>query len=91
METAEAVEKRKGWGWVLTVVQARRAEAADITLAAAPSEPTAWRRAHGGVRAMAEQIGVGFVDGEGREEYEQRVYRAWLQRGEPAPTTREHA
>lgn len=41
----EAAKGRKGWPWLLTVVQARRAEASAITLAPAAKEARPWDNA----------------------------------------------
>lgn len=57
---AEAVEKGKGFAWVLVALQARRAEAAAIALAPPPAEdPDAWLRTRSGVINRACQLGIG--------------------------------
>lgn len=55
---AEAVDKGKGFAWVLAVLQSRRAEAAEIALAPPPAEdPEAWKRSRSGVINRANAIG----------------------------------
>lgn len=57
---AEAVAKGKGWAWVLTVLPARRAEAAAISLAPAPqADPKAWLANRRGVIERGCAVGIG--------------------------------
>jgi uncharacterized protein YdaU (DUF1376 family) len=61
---AEAVERSKGWAWVLATAQGRRADAAAISLApaaaAAPAiDPTAWAKTRSGVVNRACELGIG--------------------------------
>jgi hypothetical protein len=79
----EAVKGRKGWAWVLTVLQARRAEAADIALAPPPADPMAWRRSELGLRRMAKQLRVAERDGESFPDFDRRVLAAWHRAGDP--------
>jgi uncharacterized protein YdaU (DUF1376 family) len=59
----EAVEKRKGWAWILAVLQARRAEAHDIALApAAKADPMAWTQSRAEVVNRANALGIGPFD-----------------------------
>jgi hypothetical protein len=55
---AEAVAGGKGWAWVLKVVEARRADAAAISLAPAPPPPD-WRATRAGVVDRGCQLGLG--------------------------------
>ena len=85
---AEAVEKQKGWGWILAVLPARRAEAAQIRLVApapaATPDPRAWTSNRGEVIVRAINLGVGPWDqtahalgrGESWDQYLQRVIDA---------------
>lgn len=60
----EAVEKRKGWPWVLAVLQSRRAEAAEIALAPPPAvDPMAWAETQSGVNDRAARLGLEAWDG----------------------------
>ncbi|MEY5097574.1 MAG: hypothetical protein RJA36_293 [Pseudomonadota bacterium] len=74
---AEAVGKGKGWAWVLTVVQARRAEAGQIALVPKPDDPLAWRKTADGVFSMAERLGVKAKPDELFHDLERRVLTAF--------------
>lgn len=57
---AEAVSKGKGWAWVLTVLPARRIEAAAIALPPAQqADPMAWTVSRRGVITRACELGIG--------------------------------
>lgn len=88
--TAEAVAKAKGFAWVLTVVQARRAEAAAIELAPAPAaDPMAWAATRDGVINRGCALGIGPWDqvkgttghGPTWPQYRKRVLDAHEQQG----------
>jgi len=84
----EAVQKQKGWAWILAVLVARRSEAAQIRLApAAPAtaqDPRAWTSNRQEVTVRGINLGVGPWDatayalgrGESWDEYLQRVIMA---------------
>jgi len=74
---AEAVSKGKGWAWVLAVLQARRTEAAGITLAQPPPDPMAWRQTSEGVFAMAKELGMQIRPNELFHDLERRVVMAF--------------
>lgn len=63
---AEAVSKGKGWAWVLTVLPARRIEAAAIALPPAQkaqqADPMAWASTRRGVTDRAVSLGIGAWD-----------------------------
>ncbi len=80
----EAVEKGKGWAWVLHVLQARRSDAAAISLAPPPTDPTAWRHDDRSLRAMAAQLGVASRPDERIDEWQRRIVTAWQRAGQPA-------
>lgn len=85
---AEAVAGGKGFAWVLTVLQKRRAEAADIALAPrAQDDPTAWAKSHAGCVQRAAELAIDGFD-QARETYpafKSRVIRAHNERlEEPA-------
>lgn len=52
---SEAVEKQKGWAWVLHVVESRRREAAEISLAPKPAEANASAELERSAAYLAEQ------------------------------------
>ncbi len=79
----EAVEKSKGWAWVLHVLQARRTEAAGIALAAPPTDPAAWRNDDRSLRAMAEQLDVPCRPDERIDGWQRRIFTAWQRAGKP--------
>lgn len=57
---AEAVDKGKGFAWVLTVLQARRKEAGDIALTPKPAaDPMAWANSRATVIDRGCQLGIG--------------------------------
>ena len=66
----EAAEKGKGWAWVLSVLQARRTEAAAISLAPRPEDvPKPWQETADGIKAKGAELGMrwsddGWVNGE---------------------------
>jgi hypothetical protein len=90
---AEAVEKQKGWAWILYVLEARRREAAQIRLvapaAATAPDPRAWTSNRAEVIVRGINLGVGPWDqtahalgrGETWDQYLQRVIEADQQRG----------
>ncbi len=80
----EAVEKGKGWAWVLHVLQARRSDAAAISLAPPPTDPTAWRHDDRSLRAMAAQLGVASRPDERIDGWQRRIVTAWQRAGQPA-------
>jgi hypothetical protein len=88
VDSAEAALRStpaKGWGWILSRVQKRRAEAAAIALAPKPADDRAWRKTDLGIRAMAQQLGVKSRPDESFEAWDRRVFTAWQRAGEPAP------
>lgn len=57
---AEAVDKGKGFAWVLTVLQARRKEAGEIALTPKPeADPMAWASNRATVIDRGCQLGIG--------------------------------
>lgn len=77
--TAEAVEKRKGFAWVLAVLAARRADVAELRLAPSAEEATPWHE--GGRKAIegkAATLGIGPWDEvqEQWHQYRARVFKA---------------
>jgi hypothetical protein len=75
---AEAVKGQKGFAWVLTVLVARRAEAAKLRLA--PAEPERpWHESAGGIKAKGEELGIPYTRADECrlfESYKERVFRA---------------
>jgi len=82
----EAVDKGKGFAWMLAALAGKRQDAATLKLApaakAAPS-PTEWRKSERGMRAMHAQLGLKSTPGESMDEWDARLLRAWQRAGEP--------
>jgi len=79
----EAFDGGKGWAWVLTVVQKRRQEAAEIRKGTPPpAEPEAWNSTAAGITAKGAELGFpwsddGWVKG---EHYSFPAYSAMVRR-----------
>lgn len=77
-----AVDKAKGWAWLLAVVEGRRADAAAIRLA--PKDTPPWHTSRSGIEAKGEEVGIGRWDqkafdlgqGEPFAVYQSRVFKA---------------
>ena len=85
----EAVDKGKGFAWMLAALTGKRQDAATLKLAPAAKQapsPTEWRKSERGMRAMHAQLGLKSITGESMDEWDARLLRAWQRAGEPPLT-----
>lgn len=79
---AATVKAGKGWGWLLSRVEGRRADAAQIALA--PAVTTPWHETRSGIEAKGKELGLGAWDeyaasvgrGPSFADYTARVHKA---------------